>query len=449
MNRYRYIFGAIALAAAIGLGAYFLTRGTPSPPLPNLSPRSGDATASAEFLNAQKAVGYYQEQMRLKPDVIKNYVQLAQLFLQEARITGNHNEYVPKATYLLEEALKRKPDDFEALITKASLFTTLHRFQEAKELALQAIQDNPHNAFAYGVLVDAYVEMGEYDQAVKTCDKMLSIRPDLRSYARASYLRELHGDIEGAIEAMKLAADAGVSGREDRAWVLYNLGKLYLNTGRLDTAAHIFNGILEERPRYAHALSSLARVKGIRKEYAEAIQLYTQAIDALPEPAFHEALGEVYEAMENAAESERHYDLAEELYQNEKDSGEDNDAEIAKFLASHDRRLPDALTLARGAAERRPSIQAHETLALALFKNALYREAHEAIQKAMRLGTKDASMLYLAGLISEKLGEGTNAKQYVSRALSINPYFSLLHSAEANRIAGETQHPNVASIRQQ
>ena len=66
-----------------------------------------------------------------------------------------------------------------------------------------------------------------------------SLRPGLASYARASYLRELHGETGGAIEAMRMAADAGATGKESRAWALYQLGNLYLNENQPDTAAFL------------------------------------------------------------------------------------------------------------------------------------------------------------------------------------------------------------------
>jgi len=52
------------------------------------------------------------------------------------------------------------------------------------------------------------VEMGNYTAAVENSDKMVSIRPDIRSYSRISYLREIYGDYPGSIEAMKMAVGA-------------------------------------------------------------------------------------------------------------------------------------------------------------------------------------------------------------------------------------------------
>ena len=57
--------------------------------------------------------------------------------------------------------------------------------------------------------MDALVELGEYDEAVRVSDQLQSLKPGLSSYSRVSYLRELHGDHAGAIEAMQMAANAG------------------------------------------------------------------------------------------------------------------------------------------------------------------------------------------------------------------------------------------------
>jgi hypothetical protein len=46
---------------------------------------------------------------------------------------------------------------------------------------------------------------------------MMAIRPDLRSYSRVSYLREIFGDIPGAREAMLMAIQAGYPGQEETA----------------------------------------------------------------------------------------------------------------------------------------------------------------------------------------------------------------------------------------
>ena len=400
----------------------------------DMSTKSTTSSSSQEFLNAQRAIEHYRDLIRKKPDEVKNYIQLAQLYLQEGRITGNNAEYIPKAKSLLDEGERYAPNSPEITICRATIEATQHQFDKAKLLAQQAIALNQHSSFYYGVLCDAYVELGDYPNAVATCDKMMSIRPDLRSYARVSYIRELHGDIRGAIQAMTLAADAGISGQENRAWVLYNLGTLFLNENKIDTAEYIYKGILQERPNYAHALRGLARVKSVQGKLDESITLYKQAIAAMSEPAFYEGLGEVYQEKGNTVEAEKALDHAEELYQKEYESGENNRMERAEFLASHNRKLDEALTLAKESIQMRKSVHGYYVLALALFQHSDFAEASNAIQQALRIGTNDASMLYLAGAIANKTGNTTVSKKYLEQALSINPNFSFIHAREAKQM---------------
>src|SRR5204862_7099699 len=87
-----------------------------------------------------------------------------------------------------------------------------------------------------GVIVDAEVELGRYDEAAESAQQMVDRRPSLASFSRISYLRELHGDTTGALTAMTQAAAAGSGSAADTAYVRTLIGDLHLNAGRLDDA---------------------------------------------------------------------------------------------------------------------------------------------------------------------------------------------------------------------
>jgi tetratricopeptide (TPR) repeat protein len=433
MSKNAKIVAAVAVVALLVIGRYFAVHKSVKP-LPSLSPRAGEVKPSSEFLNAKEAVEYYEYEIRRKPEVVQNYVELAQLFLQEARITGNHHEYIPKAQEMLEEALRREPENPEAMMAKASMLMTLHQFQEAKQLAQTAVERRPRTAMAWGLLSDALVELGEYEEAVTACDKMLSLRPDLRSYARASHLREIHGDGEGAVAAMRLACDAGVSGQENRAWALYHLGLLYLNQGKRDTAAYIFNGILEERPTYAYALSGLAQIDNAKKQYAEAIDLLTQAYQTMPEHAFFEQLVEVYRAAGDQHRADATAKKVLEAFGQHERGGWNINREYALFCADHDLNLPAALKRARMEYERRPkNIDVLETYAWALYKNGKAAEAISVIEQAMRLNTRRATLHYRAGMIYHAAAQPEKALACLKRSLHENLYLHPLHAESAQQ----------------
>ena len=401
--------------------------------LPTLSMRSRNSSTSSEFLNAQKSVGYYREEIQKHPDAVKNYIQLAQLFLQEARVTGRHHEYIPKAQYLIDQALLREPQNFDANITKATMLMSMHKFQDAKEIAEASIKINPHSAVGYGVLCDAQVELGNYDEAVKACDRMLSIRPDLRSYSRASYLRELHGDVRGAIDAMKMAADAGVSGQENRAWALYNLGKLFLNQGKLDTAAYIFNGVLEERPDYAYAMSGLAQVKRAEGKTAEAVELLSKAAQITPEHLFVEQLADVYRSSGQAQSADGVAKIVLNMFEQHEQGGWNVNREYAMFCASHGINLTEALRRAKKEYESRPNnIDVVETYAWSLYKNGKNAEAVPLIEKAMQLQTNSFGLLQHAAIIYGAAGMPEKAETFFKLAKDENPYMNTMSAERWN-----------------
>ncbi len=429
-----WLIGALALFVAAVSWKLWQLRDAQNA-IPSLRSRLFEVKPSSEFLNAQKAVEYYREEIKKNPDVVHNFVQLAQLFLQEARVTGNEAEYLPRARYLLDEALGHDPQHFEALIHKASLMLTLHQFDEGKKLAEQAIRQNPFSASAYGVLVDALVELGKYDAAVEASDKMLSLRPDLHSYARASYLRELHGDVEGAIEAMKLAADAGIPGQEHRAWALYNLGNLYLQQGKLDTAAYIYKGILDERPNYPFALSGLAQVQSAKGDFVGAINLLNEAYRVVPSHHFLEQLIDLYEATGERATAESLTQQVLRAYEQDKTFGANPDLEYAAFCADHSFHLDKAWeSIQREYACRPNNIQVLETYAWILAKQGRIAEAIPFIEQAMRLNSQQAELLYRAGLLYHAAGKRELARTYLQRSLRSAPSLTVLQRQEATRV---------------
>lgn len=422
---------AIFVLAVGILGIMLFTKRHDPVRIADLLPRSSTGAVSSEYLNAQNAIEYYRNEIRKKPDVVKNYVELAQVYLQEARVTALHHEYFPKAERLLETALRLDANDITALSTKASMYATLHRFEEAKALAEKAIALNRHHAATYSVLIDALVELGEYGEAVKYCDALLAFRPDLRSYARASYLREIHGDNVGARQAMLMACEAGVSGLEDRAWSLFTLGKMFLQEGKLDTAEFIFKGILEERPGYAHATSGIAQVRFAQQRYDEAIHLLKTAWETTPEHGFLEQLVAVYRAAGAEQEARRTIDLVLKEFADHAEEGWNIDREFAAFCADHSIHLNEALQRAENEFRRRPkNIEVLDTYAWALFKNGRPIEALPLIERALRLGTRNAIMKLHAAQIYAATGSAGKAREMLQRSLEINPYMRVLHYAE-------------------
>ena len=418
---------------ALVVGVFWYWQTTTSQEVPEASVRQ-PVVPSAEFVNVASSADYYREQIMRHPEVVKNYVELAQVMMQRARTTADEARYIPQARDLLDQALRREPDNYHALVLKASLLNTLHRFEDARALAEDLIARHEGHAFNYGTLIDALVELGEYEEALAVCEQLLSLRPGLTAYARASYLRELHGDTDGAIEAMRMAADAGVAGSEGRAWALFQLGTLYLNENKPDIAAFLFSGILDELPDYTLALGGLAHVRIVEGNYTEAIRLLEEAYAEAPNTGFLELLAEAYQITGETDQLAATVDKIRASYQDAEAMGENVDMEYADFLADQEMDLVEVLGRARTAYERRPDhLHALETYAWALFKNGQADEAIPYIERAMRLNTGDAMVHYRAGKIYQAAGQHAEATAQFEHALAANLHIESRTAAEEVR----------------
>lgn len=360
----------------------------------------------------------------------RQQVELAALYLQYVRESGDPS-YYNKADELLQQVLAADPTDLFALVQMGNLALARHEFRNALAWGEKAASVNDRQWLAYGIIGDAQIELGEYDKAQQAFDKMASLRPDINSYSRVSYMRELLGDTNGAIQAMTLATRSSLQNSEASNWARVQLGHLNFNSGKLDEAELLYQSSLDLYPNYLHALAGMGRIKAAKGDYNTAIRYYRQALERMPIPEYVIALGDVYTAAGNNAEAKKQYDLVAAIQQLYNSYGVDSDLEIALFNA--DRAIAPAQTVAqaRTAYKRRPSIFGADVVAWALYQNGEYAEAYEYSQKALKLGTQDALKFFHAGMIAFRRGETAQAREYLEKALKVNPYFSLRYGGAA------------------
>ena len=233
----------------------------------------------------------------------------------------------------LSDQNKNKDLIFRSLATKAGVQLSLHNFKEAYALGQKAIQLNPYNAGIYGVLVDANVELGNYEEAVKMADKMVSIRPDLRSYSRVSYLREIHGDIPGAIKALEMAIKAGYPGYEQTAWTRLTLGDLHLQYGEKEKAEFQYKAALVERPDYPFAIAGLAEIGLLDGNKEKADSLLNDACSIIPEVGFYVTKAKLLKASGQTAPLQKMIEEILLMLQDDEENGHRMSLEYAEVYA--------------------------------------------------------------------------------------------------------------------
>ena len=337
-----------------------------------------------------------EARLRTHPADAAAAVLMADALLRLGRATADGRP-ANRAATVLRSALKEMPGYYDALRMLGAIYLSQHRFREALEVARRARDQQPDDAWNYGVIGDALIELGEYDQAFATFDTMVAMRPSATAYARVAYARELRGDLDGAVDAMHLAEQAtAAEDSEARAWHAAQLGELYIRKGRLADAEREYRRSLFLYPDYPHAMVGAGMVKAARGDRQGALAIYLEQLKRTPTLDLAGRIGDLYAQQGASTESERYYTLAEEL------AGPDmtqTEANLAVFLADHDRRLSDAVKIAERVAAGRRDIFTEDALACTYYKVGRLRDAMQASERALRTGTRDVRILSHAAAI--------------------------------------------------
>jgi len=378
------------------------------------------------------------------------YAGLGGAYFQRARETGDVSDY-----QLAEEALTKSLDlvsaDFSAdaaLGTMAEVCMGEHRFADALSYAQKALSLGTGDVSTFAIVGDAYADMGEYDKAADAYgrltprDMTLSPRAAYARDSRLSYLKFVAGDTAAAIQLMNTAVMEGVEAQlpsENMAWLYYELGEFHTQAGDFGSADAAYLAALNTHPGDYRALAGLARLRANNGRYAEAIVLYQRAIAVVPMPIFIAELGDLYAKTGNNAEAEKQYALVEYIGLLGHINQVLHNRDLALFYADHDRKLTEALDLAQKELDVRHDAYTWDALAWALYKNGKLTEAATASEQAMRFGTRDALLLFHAGMIAERLGQREQARGELSEALQINPHFHLVYADQAQQRLAELQ----------
>lgn len=391
---------------------------------------TGTAAEWEELLtNYDKAVAA----LKVNPDDLDQYLILAQVYITEVRLTGNSEYYNAAALSMLDKVLTHKnldkDNEFLALTMKSGVLLSLHQFADALTVAEKAYTISQHNAQLLGALVDAHVELGNYKEAVKYCDAMIQLRPDIRSYSRVSYLRQIHGDLPGAIEAMKMAVEAGLPGAESTEWARVILGDLLLQTGDVKNAEICFSTANGLRDNYAYALAGLGRLEKYKGNYDAAITYTENAIKLLSDVAFVEQLGNLYALKGNKEKATEIRNDILQLLMKAESAGQKNKPENlhngSRELAMANLQcgnIQQAYAMAKIDVNTRPdNIDANELAAWTAYKAGDYNASFAYASKMLQTKTKNPYTLYKAAVIYLKAGKKTEADQYKQMALASNP----------------------------
>jgi tetratricopeptide (TPR) repeat protein len=423
---------------------------------------AGPAPLRAQQNATDDLIKSLQARVKRNPEDHAGYAGLGAAYLQKGRETADAADY-ELAKSALEKSLdllSNDPAAASAMTQMAVVGMVEHRFEDALTWAQKALALGSGDPSPWAIAGDALADMGDYKGASEAYSRLKSrygsedekLAHSYQRDSRMSFLRFVAGDTQGAIQLMRSALRTAMETHmpaENIAWSQYQLGEEFFLAGDTNAAEKAYLASLDECPNYYRALAGLAKVRASQGRYVDAVKLYKEAIARVPYPEYAAALGDVYQKLGQLEDAKKQFELVEFIGYLSQVNQQIHNRDLALFYADHDRKLHESLALAQKELEVRRDIYTWDVLAWSLFKNDKLQEAAEAISHALEQGTKDPQLFFHAGMIYEKAGDSAKARDYLQRALGINPHFHIFYSGIASEtLARLAQKDVVASHRE-
>jgi tetratricopeptide (TPR) repeat protein len=421
----------IVVIAALGVtaSAVTLARGARQPEAPTRTP------GEAEVRDLD--IAFYQARIARDPLGARDRAQLAALYLQRARETGDNQDLVHAEETARGSLANRRARNGKASAVLVNSLVAQHRYPEALAAARDLASLEPDARPVRALLGEVEMELGLYDSARATFAPLAAWTRDLAVAPRLARWLELQGRSEDARRLLLQARDNALRlpalPAEQAAWFHLRVADLALRNGRLAEAKQSLDAGLAVHPGDYRLLGLYARLAAVCHDWQGAIDRGEQAIAQTLDPATLGVVGDAYAALGDTARAEEYYRVLEVAVSRQ--LGPFHRA-WSLFLLDHDRRIAEVLGKAREEIAVRRDVYGWDLLAWALHKAGSDAEARTAMGHALALGTRDAMLFYHAGMIEQAVGDRDRARYYLAAALAVNPYWHPTQPTEARTALG-------------
>ncbi len=404
-----------------------------------------DGTAENQY-----AIRFLSERVKRDPDDFASQNRLAGRYLACLRETGDH-KYLPMAFNAARASLRAVPEQTNSggLTALAQTELASHAFAQARDHAVRLAKLDPGKGGASAIEGDARLELGDYDGAARAFARMRELGgQNPESETRLARLCVLHGQTGAAQKhfatALALALHDPSPSRAVVAWCRWQMGETAFLSGDIAAAERHYRDALITSPDDFRARAGMVRVLAARGDWNGAIAQFNRAILVTPDTAFLATLGDIYHLAGRQNEARAVYKLlelgaspAQAKTPLARLHARLHARQLALFYADHDLHAPAAYAVAKRDYASRRDIYGADALAWTALKAGHLSEAQSAIKAALRLNTQDARLFYHAAMIARAAGDKTAAREFLQRALDLNPHFDLLQAPLARQALDE------------
>jgi tetratricopeptide (TPR) repeat protein len=318
-----------------------------------------------------------------------------------------------------------------ALIADARVALAEHRFADSAKLAQEFVDTRPSDPVGWETLFDAKLELGAYAGAAKALEKLKAQGGDAVSVgSREAQWARIHGGdaaapLDAAIASLREASRPQPA---TLAWCLVQRGEVAFVMGDFATADRCYAEALTASPDDWRAQSHVAELRAADGKYDEALALLSKCIEATGRPELLQAAGDMEMARQRPEAAKAWHDRALAAYRASVDRGEKLYVHhLAGFYCDVRPQASDAVRLAKVDLVERQSIYAHAALAWALHLDGKMEEAASEAAAALATHTRDAHVLYQAGMIFTAADDLARGRAALRAAEEANPKQMCFH----------------------
>ena len=198
-----------------------------------------------------------------------------------------------------------------------------------------------------------------------------------------------------------------VDAEEEQVDILYDLSATQLENGEYEEALNTCHNILDIHDS-AEVYYNMGYIKGLKGDLEEALTCFRRAVTINGHHAkAYRQMGMICHQMGNEDEAHRYLATAAEIHMDRK---QNNEAEEI---------FNTVLVL------RPDTTNVYNSLGIIYRRQGRLREALEAYQKALKVHPKDEYICFNAARVHLDLGNQVESREYLRKALEINPYFAM------------------------
>lgn len=220
-------------------------------PLPTQDPAQRIASAQDAWARGaiDEAVEIYSGLLNAVPNDVSTYYRYTLGLAMSGKLA--------QALDAAERTVTANPYSADAWAIRAMVLNWIGRPSEAIASALQALalagNDQPQSqARAQAFLAEAYFDVGQYDRALSTVERALTINPDSfeAHRVRSQIMQDYQFDFVTALEDSQTAYDLA----PNLPYLAIDLAVLNLREGETDTALGILRDVVDLNPQNTRAL---------------------------------------------------------------------------------------------------------------------------------------------------------------------------------------------------